>query len=106
MLECWKTGLLYIKGIISGMLQNRALVTHQQICARIPLFYWIARFGLPNMISFVCGSQFTTKFWAMIAQLLGVTHMQTMVYHPQANELVEHFLEVSTAGTAHWTKLG
>jgi transposase InsO family protein len=37
------------------------------------------------------GLQFTLEVWSALCTRLGVKHQKTMVYHPQANGLVERF---------------
>ena len=48
-------------------------------------------FGLPGEISSDRGAQFTSKLWTTVSQLLGMKHIRTTSYHPQANGLVERF---------------
>lgn len=60
-------------------------------CARALVSHWITRFGVPSEISSDRGAQFTSKIWATVAQLLGMTHRLTTAFHPQANGLVERF---------------
>jgi transposase InsO family protein len=37
------------------------------------------------------GSQFTSALWESLCNTLGIKHVQTTAYHPQANRLVEWF---------------
>ena len=60
-------------------------------CARALVNHWISRFGLPSEISSDRGAQFTSKLWQTMATLLGMQHIHTTAYHPQANGLVERF---------------
>ena len=53
--------------------------------------HWTSRFGLPGDISSDRGAQFTSKLWTTVSQLLGMKHIKTTSYHPQANGLVEGF---------------
>jgi transposase InsO family protein len=50
---------------------------------------WIARYGVPAVITFDRGSQFTSAFWDSLCTILGIRHVQTNTYHPQSNGLVE-----------------
>jgi hypothetical protein len=52
---------------------------------------WIARFGVPSVITSDRGAQFTSALWASLCQLLNITHTTTTAYHPQSNGLVERF---------------
>jgi transposase InsO family protein len=65
--------------------------TSTETCARAIVAHWISRFGLPSVITSDRGAQFTSKLWSEISQLLGMQHIQTTAYHPQANGLVERF---------------
>ena len=56
-------------------------------CAQALVNQWITRFRLATEISFNEVSQFTSKLWSVVAQLLGVKHCHTTTYHPQANDL-------------------
>ena len=60
-------------------------------CARALIAHWIARFGLPAEMSSDRGSQFTSEIWTALMKLLGVKHIRTTDFHPQANGLVERF---------------
>ena len=50
---------------------------------------WVARFGVPSIITSDRGSQFTSDLWSQVCQLLGIEICLTTTYHPQANGLVE-----------------
>ncbi len=50
---------------------------------------WVARFGVPDILTSDQGRQFTSTLWADLTKLLGVQHVQTMAYHPQSNGMVE-----------------
>ena len=65
--------------------------TSASTCARALVSHWISRFGLPGEISSDRGAQFTSKLWTTVSQLLGMKHIKTTSYHPQANGLVERF---------------
>ena len=65
--------------------------TSASTCARALVSHWISRFGLPGEISSDRGAQFTSKLWTTVSQLLGMKHIRTTSYHPQANGLVERF---------------
>jgi hypothetical protein len=58
-------------------------------CAEAFIDAWVARFGVPAHLTTDQGRQFTSAVWAQLCQLLGVHHVTTTAYHPQANGLVE-----------------
>ncbi len=47
---------------------------------------WVARFGVPTIITSDQGHQFTSSLWAGLTKLLGIKHT---AYHPQSNGMVE-----------------
>ena len=52
---------------------------------------WIARFGVPAIITSDRGAQFTSSLWSAVCSLLGIVHRKTTAFHPQANGMVERF---------------
>ena len=52
---------------------------------------WIARFGVPEVITTDRGSQFESRLWAELTRLLGTSRIRTCAYHPEANGMVERF---------------
>jgi Integrase core domain/Integrase zinc binding domain len=60
-------------------------------CAFVLTHGWIARYGVPAVITSDRGSQFTSALWDSICNILGIRHVQTTAYHPQSNGLVEQF---------------
>ena len=52
---------------------------------------WIARFGVPSIITSDRGVQFTSQIWQILCKTLRIKHVVTTAYHPQSNGLVEQF---------------
>ena len=52
---------------------------------------WIARFGVPSVITTDRGARFESSMFKQLLQLLGSCRSRTTSYHPQANGLVERF---------------
>ena len=50
---------------------------------------WVARFGVPSVITSDQGRQFCSALWTIMCSLLGVDHAKTTAYHPQSNGIVE-----------------
>ena len=62
-----------------------------ETCARALIRHWISRFGVPDTIQSDRGPQFTSKLWAALNKLVGISASTTTAYHPQANGMVERF---------------
>ena len=58
-------------------------------CIEALISNWVARSGLPAIITSDGGSQFPSSIWASTCQQLGVKHATTTAYHPQSNGMVE-----------------
>jgi transposase InsO family protein len=60
-------------------------------CAAALFTGWVARFGVPELLTSDRGVQFTSAVWSSLCSLLGIQHIATTAYHPQANRMVERF---------------
>ena len=60
-------------------------------CAAALTSGWIARFGVPSIITSDRGVQFTSQIWQILCKTLRIKHVVTTAYHPQSNGLVERF---------------
>lgn len=60
-------------------------------CASAFLLGWIARFGVPEIITSDRGPQFISSFWNSLADVCGFSVRNTTAYHPQSNGAVERF---------------
>ena len=58
-------------------------------CADALFQGWIGRFGVPDVITSDRGPQFSSDAWSGMCKRLGICHIMTTAYHPQANGIVE-----------------
>lgn len=56
--------------------------------------HWIARFGVPDVITTDQGRQFEAELFKTLTTRFGISHARTSPYHTQSNGIVERF---------HWT---
>ena len=59
------------------------------MCAAAFMSSWVARFGVPATLTSDRGTQFTSATWQQLCARLGIHHIMTTSYHPQANGMVE-----------------
>ena len=60
-------------------------------CAAAFIGGWVSRFGVLEVLTSDRGVQFTSELWRVLCYRLGLHHIKTTAYHPQANGLVERF---------------
>jgi transposase InsO family protein len=60
-------------------------------CADAFTAAWVARFGVPAVVTTDRGTQFTSGVWACLCRTLGMKHILTSVFHPQSNGIIERF---------------
>ena len=58
-------------------------------CAKILVTHWVAKFGIPEVITSDRGPQFVSKLWQELSKLIGFHHVTTSAYHPQHNGKIE-----------------
>lgn len=62
-----------------------------ETCARVFCDNWIARFGVPTILTTDRGRQFESTLFDALSKLIGMQRNRTTAYHPQSNGLVERF---------------
>ena len=63
---------------------------------------WAYPYALPETLLSDNGTQFTSKFFEEICTTLGVKHLTTTTYHPQANGQVERYNRTLVARLRHY----
>jgi RNase H-like domain found in reverse transcriptase/Reverse transcriptase (RNA-dependent DNA polymerase)/Integrase zinc binding domain/Integrase core domain len=58
-------------------------------CAAVFFGGWIARYGVPDMVTSDRGVQFVSEVWQNVCKRLAIQHKLTTAYHPQANGMLE-----------------
>ncbi|KRZ65366.1 Transposon Tf2-6 polyprotein [Trichinella papuae] len=63
---------------------------------------WVARFGIPTIVTTDQGRQFQSALWRELTTALGIKLAPASAYHPQTNGMVERFhRHLKTALAAH-----
>ena len=65
--------------------------TKAETVARAFIDVWVARFGVPKIVTSDWGAQFTSEAWSKSLERLGIMATTMTAYHPQANGLIERF---------------
>ena len=60
-------------------------------CVNALITHWIAKFGLPDLVTSDRGTVFTSNLWKSITDALGLRTQTTTSYNPEANGMVERF---------------
>ena len=88
-------GYRYILTIIDKYSSFPEAIPLQNITAETVLnaflLNWIARFGCPETLITDNGSNFRSKLFSDSMSMLGIKHIFTTAYHPQANGKIERF---------------
>lgn len=77
--------------------------------ARCFVTHYVSRFGVPEQVTTDQGSQFESKLFKELTQLLGTKHCRTTSYHPQCNGMVERFHRqlkqaIRSSDPIHWSE--
>jgi transposase InsO family protein len=67
------------------------LSTSSDACVEALISTWVARFGVPTLLTSDRGVQFTSSVWTTLCTRLGITPITTTAYHPQSNGMVERW---------------
>ena len=78
-------------------------------CAKVLVRQWIARWGVPDIITSDRESQFASDLWLEVCRFMGIARDPTTSYHPQHNGKVERMhrclknsLRARLLGRANW----
>jgi hypothetical protein len=58
-------------------------------CSDAFISTWVCRFGVPTLLTTDRGAQFTSSLWQQACRTMGIQHVTTTAFHPQANGMVE-----------------
>jgi transposase InsO family protein len=58
-------------------------------CVEAFISTWVTRFGVPALLTSDQGRQFVSAAWQRLCSELGIRHITTTAYHPQANGMIE-----------------
>lgn len=56
--------------------------------------HWIARYGVPGMVTSDQGTQFESQYFSALLRLIGCKKIRTTAYHPAANGMIERWHRV------------
>ena len=51
------------------------------VCAKMLIHEWIPQYGVPDIITSSCGSQFVSQQWISLCSLIGIRRATTTAYH-------------------------
>lgn len=89
-----KTGCKYILTIVDYATRYPEAIPLKNISSKTvadALIQCFARLGIPGELVSDQGSNFLSKLMVQLYEQLGISKIQTSVYHPEANGLVERF---------------
>ena len=58
-------------------------------CAMVLVREWLARWGIPDLITSYRGPQFVSDLWLKMCKIMGIARNPTTSYHPQHNGNIE-----------------
>ena len=92
-LSTTREGYRYLLTIIDRSTRWFEVVPLQNITAELVLetfiFTWVARYGVPAIVTTDRGTQFTAGTWVTWCMQQQVQHITTTSFHPQANGMIE-----------------
>ena len=109
-----KNTLLTVIGRWTGWPEAFPMTMHgdaanAKTCAKVLVRQWIARWGVPDIITSDRGSQFASDLWLEVCRFMGIARDPTTSYHPQHNGKVERMhrclknsLRARLLGRANW----
>ena len=89
-----KTGCLYLLTVMCQTTRYPAAYPLRSITAKSvvkALSQFISIFGLPTIVQFDRGTNFTSRTFSQVLRLLKIQHSKASAYHPQSQGVLERF---------------